>query len=115
LVEDSVDNQQLIWRYLTKYGAIVDIADNGDEGVKKALASEHDVVLMDLQMPVLDGYAATGKLRSRGYRVPIIALTAHAMADVRKKCQDVGCTDHLPKPINSRDLVEAVKNYGGRH
>ena len=116
LVEDSADNQQLIWRYLTKYGATVEIADNGDEGVKKAMSSEHDVVLMDLQMPVMDGYTATGQLRSRGYQTPIIALTAHAMADVRKKCQDVGCTDHLPKPINSRDLVEAVKVYGSsRH
>ena len=109
LVEDSPDNQKLIWRYLSKYGARVEIADNGLEGVKKALASEHDIVLMDLQMPVMDGYAATGKLRSRGYSKPIIALTAHAMADVRKKCQDVGCNDHLPKPINPQDLVLAIR------
>ena len=60
----------------------------------------------------MDGYAATGKLRATGYSIPIIALTAHAMADVKKKCHDVGCTDHLPKPINSRNLVEAVKSYG---
>ncbi len=114
LVEDSPDNQTLIWRHLTKYGALVEIADNGLEGVNKAFASEHDIVLMDLQMPVMDGYTATGKLRGRGYSKPIIALTAHAMADVRKKCQDVGCTDHLPKPINSNDLILTVHRLAGR-
>lgn len=108
LVEDSPDNQKLIWRYLTKLGGRVEIADNGLEGINKAFASEHDIILMDLQMPVMDGYTATGKLRARGYRKPIIALTAHAMADVRKKCQDVGCNDHLPKPINPHELVSAV-------
>lgn len=114
VIEDSADNQQLIWRYLTKYGARIELADNGSEGMIKALASEHDVVLCDLQMPVMDGYTAIGKLRARGYRTPIIALTAHAMSDVRKKCKDVGCDDHLPKPINSRDLVEAIKRFADR-
>jgi signal transduction histidine kinase/CheY-like chemotaxis protein len=114
VIEDSADNQQLIWRYLSKYGARIDLADNGSEGMIKALASEHDVVLCDLQMPVMDGYTAVGKLRARGYRTPIIALTAHAMSDVQKKCKDVGCNDHLPKPINSRELVETVKRYAGR-
>ncbi|RYZ73696.1 MAG: response regulator, partial [Proteobacteria bacterium] len=114
LVEDSPDNQQLIWRYLSKYGARVEIADNGLDGYNKAMASDHDIVLMDLQMPVMDGYTATGKLRSRGYNRPIIALTAHAMADVRKKCQDVGCNDHLPKPINPGELVRAVAKHVGR-
>jgi CheY-like chemotaxis protein len=114
VIEDSADNQQLIWRHLTKYGARIDLADNGSEGMIKALASEHDVVLCDLQMPIMDGYTAVGKLRARGYRTPIIALTAHAMSDVRKKCKDVGCNDHLPKPINSRELVEAVMHYASR-
>lgn len=108
LVEDSADNQQLIWRYLSKYGALIEIADNGLEGVAKAQAGDHDIILMDLQMPIMDGYTAVGKLRANGHRKPIIALTAHAMSDVRKKCQDVGYTDHLPKPINSRNLVEAI-------
>ena len=115
LVEDSPDNQKLIWRYLSKYGALVEIADNGLEGVGKALATEHDIILMDLQMPVMDGYTATGKLRGRGYNKPIIALTAHAMADVRKKCQDVGCNDHLPKPINPQDLVLAIRRLVNLH
>ena len=111
LVEDSPDNQQLIWRYLSKFGAHIDIADNGLEGVAKAMHGEHDIVLMDLQMPVMDGYTAVGKLRSKGYQKPIIALTAHAMSDVQKKCRDVGCTDHLPKPINPRDLVESIMKF----
>lgn len=83
-VEDSPDNQQLIWRYLIKYGALVEIADNGHEGVMKAMANDHDIILMDIQMPVMDGYTAVGKLRSKGYQKPIIALTAHAMSDVQK-------------------------------
>ena len=110
LVEDSPDNQQLIWRYLSKYGARIEFADNGLEGLTKALATEHDVVLMDLQMPVMDGYTAVGKLRARGYRTPIIALTAHAMSEVKKKCEDVGCSTHLQKPINSRELVDTIRN-----
>ena len=111
LVEDSADNQQLIWRYLTKYGATVEFADNGLEGVAKAMNGDHDLVLMDLQMPIMDGYTAVGKLRAKGYLKPLIALTAHAMADVQKKCRDIGCTDHLPKPIDSRQLIEAILKH----
>ncbi len=110
LVEDSPDNQQLIWRYLAKFGAQIEIADNGLEGVRMAMSSHHDVILMDIQMPVMDGYTAISKLRDKGYQKPIIALTAHAMSDVRKKCQDIGCTDHLPKPIDPVALVRAIIN-----
>ena len=108
VVDDSPDNQQLIWRYLTKSGAVVQSAENGQIGYKAALTGKFDVILMDLQMPIMDGYTAVGKLRARGYVRPIVALTAHAMSDVRKKCQDVGFTDHLPKPINPSDLVQTI-------
>lgn len=108
VVDDSPDNQHLIWRYLTKYGALVDSADDGARGYKMAVAGDYDIVLMDIQMPEMDGYTATQKLRSIGYSKPIIALTAHAMTEVRKKCLYVGCTDYLPKPINSKDLVSAI-------
>lgn len=110
VVDDAPDNQQLIWRYLTRQGAIVEAAENGFLGYRSALNGEFDVVLMDIQMPIMDGYTATQKLRERGYTKPIIALTAHAMAEVRKKCFSVGCTEQLTKPINARDLISTISN-----
>lgn len=77
--------------------------------MQKALANDYDVVLMDLQMPVMDGYTAVGRLRAGGYAKPIVALTAHAMVDVQKKCIEVGFTDHQPKPVNSTDLVRTIQ------
>ncbi len=108
VVDDAPDNQQLIWRYLTKEGAIVASANNGLAGYKAALSGKFDLVLMDLQMPVMDGYTATAKLRSAGYKLPIVALTAHAMSEVRKKCLNVGYTEHLTKPIDRHELIRMI-------
>lgn len=111
VVDDSPDNQHLIWVFLNKYGATIDFADNGLIGYRKAISGSHDVVLMDIQMPEMDGYTATQKLREAGYKKPIIALTAHAMSEVRKKCLNVGCTDHLTKPIQFNELIAAVVKH----
>lgn len=111
LVEDSVDNQQLIWLYLTKAGAAVDIADNGLEGVVKARTGDYDLILMDVQMPYMDGYTATQRIREDGYKKPIIALTAHAMKEFRVKSLDVGCNDHLAKPIERERLIETIARH----
>lgn len=111
IVDDSADNLNLISRILQKYGAWVETAGNGREGVTKALAHPFDVVLMDLQMPVLDGYSATQQLRARRFLKPIIALTAHALPENRHKCLSLGCTDHLPKPIQPKDLVRTIAKY----
>lgn len=111
VVDDAPDNQQLLWRYLTKQGALVETAENGLVGSKLALAGSYDIVLMDIQMPVMDGYSATAKLRESGYAKPIIALTAHAMNEVRRKALNVGYTDHLPKPINPKQLIAAIVRY----
>ena len=111
VVDDAPDNQQLIWRYLTKQGAVVDSAENGFLGYRAALAGNFDLVLMDIQMPVMDGYAATQKLREAGYSKPIVALTAHAMSEVRKKALNVGYTDHLTKPINSKELICTIAKH----
>ncbi len=107
LVEDSQDNQMLITTYLGMEGAVVKVASDGSEGINCALAEEFDVVLMDIQMPVLDGHEATKKLRSLNYEKPIIALTAHAMKEEKAKCIASGFTDFLAKPLQ-RDLLTAV-------
>ncbi|RZJ61957.1 MAG: response regulator [Flavobacterium sp.] len=111
VVDDAPDNQQLIWRYLKKAGAVTESAENGQIGYRAALAGEFDLVLMDIQMPVMDGYAATAKLREMGYQTPIIALSAHAMSDIRKKALNVGYTDYLTKPIDGKKLIRTIYKY----
>lgn len=108
LVEDSVDNQVLIRRILSKEGIKVEVANNGAEGVKMAASMQYDVVLMDMQMPVLDGYAATQQLREDGYAKPIVALTAHAMVEERNRILALGCDAHLTKPLNAKLLIETI-------
>jgi CheY-like chemotaxis protein len=123
LVEDGPDNQRLIAYILRKAGAEVPIAENGQEAIDKILSDEavtnadrpcsapFDVVLMDMQMPILDGYSATRRLRSMGYTGPIIALTAHAMSQDRQKCLDAGCDEYLAKPVEQRHLLDTVAEF----
>ncbi|HEX4926167.1 MAG TPA: response regulator [Bdellovibrionales bacterium] len=111
LVEDSQDNQVLLTRFLTLAGAKVEVAENGEEGVKKALGGDHHVVLMDIQMPVLDGYQATQQLRQSAFEKPILALTAHALKEERERCLQVGCDDHLTKPVDRKALLDIVASY----
>jgi PAS domain S-box-containing protein len=108
LVDDSIDNQKLIAKFLKSVGAEVDAATNGVQGVEKALNGKYDVVLMDIQMPLMDGIEATRKLREQGYGRPIIALTAHALSDERTKCLKSGFSDYLSKPVTKGMLIEHV-------
>ena len=117
LVEDGVDNQKLLNLLLTKAGATVEIASNGREGVDAALAAMRsgdpfDLVLMDMQMPVLDGYGAARELREAGFQTPIVALTAFAMAEDRAKCLAAGCDDFLTKPISRDDFIACCARWG---
>jgi CheY-like chemotaxis protein len=114
VVDDAPDIRSLISFLLMRAGASVDFAENGVEGYRKALSNCYDMVLMDIQMPQMDGYTATMKLREQGYHKPIIALTAHAMTEPRKKCLSVGCTGHLSKPINPSQLLGVVA-FHARH
>ncbi len=111
LVEDAEDNQILISHFLRKSGAEIDLACNGKEGMEKALANDYSVVLMDIQMPLLDGYEATSRLRQAGYDRPIIALTAHALKEERELALRTGCNGHLTKPIDRRELINSLKKY----
>jgi signal transduction histidine kinase/DNA-binding NarL/FixJ family response regulator len=111
LVEDGVDNQQLITMCVEKTGADLTIAVNGREGVDAALADKYDLILMDIQMPVMDGIAATVELRKKGYTLPIVSLTANAMLSDRKKCIDAGADDYLVKPIDLKKFYGVLNKY----
>ena len=113
IVEDGLDNQRLLQHILVRSGAAVELADNGLIAVDRLLSptasqAAPDAILMDMQMPVLDGYDATRRLRAAGCNVPIIALTAHAMATERARCLEAGCTEYASKPINQTTLVRLL-------
>jgi CheY-like chemotaxis protein len=113
LAEDNRTNQRLVRHVLEKLGAWVGVAENGREAVDTALAARergetYDVILMDIQMPGMDGHAAARELRRCGYEGPIIALTAHAMESDRDAALDAGCNDHCTKPIDRHQLVAAI-------
>jgi len=119
LVEDSEDNRLLIQAYFKRTSDHIDIAENGEIAVEKFKSGKYDIVLMDIQMPVMDGYTATGEIRKwekeNGRKeTPIIALTAHAMAEDAKKSLDAGCTDHLTKPIKKATIMETIQKYAAR-
>ena len=108
LVDDSPDNRHLIATYLKKVGATVAFAENGREGVSKALSGQYDIVLMDIQMPILDGNSAMRELRAHNYAGPVIALTAHAMLEEREHSLQLGFVDYLTKPIDRALLIATI-------
>ena len=111
LVEDNLVNQKVASRMLELLGCEVELADNGLAAVTALAAGDHDLVFMDCQMPELDGFEATIRIRAReataGTRVPIVAMTAGAMVGDREHCLAVGMDDYIAKPI-SKDQVEAA-------
>ncbi|MFI5315183.1 MAG: ATP-binding protein [Myxococcota bacterium] len=116
VAEDGPDNQRLIGRVLTRVGLEVTIAGDGRTAIDTALAAERDgrpfgAVLMDMQMPELDGYAATQALRDAGFARPIIALSAHAMTEDRERCLGCGCDAFAAKPIDRRALLELLAEH----
>ncbi|QDT92119.1 PAS domain-containing hybrid sensor histidine kinase/response regulator [Gimesia algae] len=117
LVEDGIYNQRLINFLLSKAGAKVKVVEDGqqaldelqkNEMLDEKIGAEYDLILMDIQMPVLDGYTTTRRLRSLGFTKPVIALTANVMPGDREKCMAVGCDEYLSKPIDRLRLIKVI-------
>ena len=101
---------------MKKAGARVSVVENGQLAVDAIAADQnrgngYQIILMDMQMPVLDGYSATAQIRANGCSLPVIALTANVLEDDVDKCRDSGCDDFLAKPVNRRDLVETIARH----
>lgn len=111
LVEDAPDVQMLLQLFLNKKGVKVDLANNGQEGLDKANHHQYDLILMDMQMPLLDGYATTEALRKSGNETPIVALTARAMKEDRDRCLKVGCNDYMTKPIDPPSFFSTISAH----
>lgn len=111
IVEDSHDNQILVQAFLAKMNLEIDVANNGLVGTHMALANSYDIILMDIQMPEMDGFQAVQKLRESGYQGKIVALTAHAMKGDRERCLESGFDDYLCKPISRASLVNCVLRH----
>ena len=108
VVDDGEENRELLTLVLENVGLVVETAENGQVGVDKTRAEAFDLILLDMQMPVMDGYTAAGVLRREQFAKPIIALTANAMKGFERKCLDAGCSGYLTKPIDIDHLIETL-------
>jgi two-component system, cell cycle response regulator DivK len=115
LVEDNEMNRDMLSRRLRRRGFEVLIAADGEEGVSMAAAEKPDLVLMDMSLPILDGWEATRRLKTTPdtERIPVIGLTAHAMATDREKCLEAGCDDYDTKPVELGRLLEKIERLLG--
>jgi CheY-like chemotaxis protein len=116
LVEDNEDNRIVYSTILRHFGYTVTEALNGEEGISKARAEKPDLILMDISIPIIDGWEATQVLKHDPATndIPIIALTAHALASDREKAMEVGCDGYLAKPCEPRAVVAEVQRFLGR-
>jgi len=111
VAEDVAPNQILVKLLLEKMGLEVTVVGDGTEAVQTARAEEFDLILMDMQMPNMNGYEATRILREDGLSTPIIAVTAHAMNGDEEKCLDAGCNGYLTKPVGQHELKTILSKY----
>jgi PAS domain S-box-containing protein len=115
LAEDNQINQKIVVRTLGKAGYNIDVVQNGREAVEAAVRNEYDIIFMDVQMPVMDGYEATRAIRSKeglSKHTPIIAMTAHAMEGDRERCLQAGMDDYISKPIDWQEMFKLIKKWG---
>ena len=109
LAEDNKMNQSLVKYVLSKYGIETDVAGDGETATEKMKIKKYDLVLMDIQMPLMDGYEATKIIREELHSdVPIIALTAHAMNDEKERCFNLGMNDYISKPFDPAELYQKI-------
>ena len=108
IVDDGAETRELVKIFLEDTGLKVDEAKNGKHGVEKAIANSYDVILMDVQMPVMDGFTAVKKIRAHGLKMPVIALTANAMKGFKEKCLNAGYSDYFTKPIDFEQFTEMM-------
>ncbi|MCC6148572.1 MAG: response regulator [Anaerolineaceae bacterium] len=116
LVEDNEINSKVIINLLEKYGHHVELAENGHKAVEAVRSSSYDLVLMDIQMPVMDGYEATQKIRALeedGRQLPIFAMTAHVASDDIERCKAAGMNGYLSKPVKPQELFEKIERQAG--
>lgn len=111
LVEDTVENQKLISRHMIKAGLTVDIADNGKIALDMTRKNQYDLILMDVQMPIMDGLEATKCLRQDGISTPIVCITANAMKEDKQRCFESGADDYLTKPLNLSHFYAVLEYY----
>lgn len=111
VAEDVETNQVLVKALLRQMGLKVTIASDGRQAVQKALVQRFDLILMDIQMPKMNGYEAIEAIRKEGIKTPIVALTAHALREDGQKCIDAGCNGYLSKPLDKRRLAEEISRY----
>ncbi len=111
VAEDAPDNQALLSYILTKHGANVQIAANGQEAVTEVKIRKFDLIIMDIQMPIMDGFEALRNLREMGCQQPIIALTAHAYHEEKLRCLNAGFNEHITKPVNERHIIDLIASY----
>ncbi len=111
LVDDTVENHFIVGQYLRAAGLQVVTAENGQVAVNKATSEQFDLILLDMHMPVMDGYTAARVLRERGCGIPIIALTASVMVRDRDECFDAGCDDYLTKPFERDQFFTLLSRY----
>lgn len=116
LVEDNEMNRDMLSRRLTRLGFEVQMAVDGEQGVEMAKSSQPDLILMDMSLPVLDGWGATQRIKAAAetHHIPLIALTAHAMAGDRNRALDAGCDDYDTKPIELPRLLEKMNRLLNR-
>lgn len=111
VADDTADNRLLIHSILSARGAEVDTVEDGQQALSEGLRGGYDIILIDLQMPVMDGVEATRRLRAAGYTRPILALTAHAMVEERERTRAAGCDGHLTKPIHQAELLGTIAEF----
>lgn len=110
IVDDSEDNLEIIKLVLNSYGGEVDIAPNGYEALRRVKQKKYDVILMDIEMPELDGFQLINELKRRKNSIPVVALTAHVLPEDKLKTRDAGFHAHVSKPIDFNQLVMVLKN-----